>query len=193
MQNKDEFRKIWNVYLLEQELAQNYPGAYALSGGMAGRNMLLDQLLPSFLLIRAVSILDEGFQIILNEKEINLPTKKYENTLGGRIGILGDSNIISKKSPIDLLRRSRNNLAHTPRGSTWNELRSAIDLIDFTLQELNLVGKRPLLEYFGTRSGAEAPNPPNPEIAFSYKYICGIKENNKPGIELSWIENIYNE
>ena len=52
----------WQRFLQDLELSKHYPHVYMLSGSSGVRNPLLENLLPSFLFVRLVSLLDEGLK-----------------------------------------------------------------------------------------------------------------------------------
>ena len=186
--DKELMQRIWRVYLLEYEFAKNYDRTYLLYAGSTHRNPALDQLLPSLLLIRAVSILDSALQLELDTQGIKLPQGQYKDNLKGRIGILGDNGTLSASGDLQALRCRRNDLAHEVLFATWDELSSAIDLVETELQEMTIVGPRPTLEYFGERSAVKES--PDPNIVYTRDFKCGIKENGQVALEHSWTENL---
>ena len=52
----NEFQQAWRIFLLERELANQYNLPYQLRMGIAPRNPVLEDLLPSLFYIRAASI-----------------------------------------------------------------------------------------------------------------------------------------
>ncbi len=152
------------------------------------RNPLLDQLLPSLLLVRAVSILDEALQFELDEHGITLPQGQYRDNLKGRIAILGNSGKLSAADKLQDLRSRRNELAHDISVfATWDELSAAVHLVESALQDLTIAGPRPKLDYFGERSAMSES--PNPNVLWTREFKCGIKENGKVALEFSWRQN----
>lgn len=102
----------WRVFLLEYELAKHYHYPYILYAGTTNRNPLLDMLLPSLLMVRAVSILDDSLKVELQTQGITLPQSRYKDDLYGRISILCDNKTLSAKDDLQKLRRRRNELSH---------------------------------------------------------------------------------
>jgi hypothetical protein len=185
---REQLRQCWRVYLIEYELSKHYHYPYLLYMVSTVRNPLLDQLLPSLLLIRAVSILDDALHFELDAQGMKLPQGQYKDNLKGRIAILGDSGRISNTGNLQELRCRRNELAHDISVSaTWDELSVAVDLVDTTLRELTFTGPRPTLEYFGERSAMSES--PDPSVRWTREFKCGIKENGKVALEFSWSQN----
>jgi hypothetical protein len=179
----------WRVFLLEYELAKHYHYPYILYAGTTNRNPLLDMLLPSLLMVRAVSILDDSLQVELQTQGITLPQGQYKDDLYGRISILCDNKTLSAKDDLQKLRRRRNKLSHEIAASaTWEELSSAVDHVEASLQELKIVGPRPTMEYFGQRSAMTGS--PDPNVLWTREFKCGIKENSQVALEFSWRQNI---
>jgi hypothetical protein len=186
--DKKRLQRCWRVYLLEYELAKHYHYPYLLYMASTNRNPLLDQLLPSLLLVRAVSILDEVLQFGLDAYGITLPQGQHRDNLKGRIAILGNNGKLSATDKLQDLRCRRNELAHDILVSaTWDELSAAVDLVEAALQELAIVGPRPKLDYFGERSAMSES--PDPNVLWTRVFKCGIKENGKVALEFSWRQN----
>ncbi len=188
LDSKEEIRQWWRIYLLEYELAKYYHYPYLLYSGSTQRNPLLDQLLPSLLVIRVVSILNGVLEFELDSRGITLPQGKYKDNLKGRIEILGDTGVISDAYVLHRLRVRRNELAHDlSKPATWEELSETVNVVEATLQELGYVGSRPKLEYFGERSALS--DSPDPNIRWTREFKVGIKENDKIALEWSWTQN----
>lgn len=191
-EEKERLQRSWRVFLLEYELAKHYHYPYLLYGGSTNRNPLLDKLLPSLLLIRAVSILDDSLQFELSIQGITLPQGQYRDNLKGRIAILSENGRLSAPEGLQKLRCRRNEMAHeVSLAATWEELASAVDLVEATLQELSIVGPRMALEYFGERSAMTES--PEPDVLWTREFKCGIKEDGKVVLEFSWRQNFPKE
>lgn len=189
---KEELQNIWRVYLLEYEFSKSYDLAYALYIARAVKNPILEMLLPSLLLIRAVSILDDTLQFELEAQGINLPQGKYKNDLYGRITILGDRGRLSESRKLQDLRKRRNELAHDcdiDKFASWAELSKAVDLVEATLQELSIVGDRPKLDFYAEKSAIKEST--EPDIFGVRDFKVGIKENDKVALEWSWSEKLH--
>jgi hypothetical protein len=183
--DKGQLRRSWRVYLLEYEFSKHYHYPYLLYMVSTIRNPMLDQLLPSLLLIRAVSILDDALQLELDAQGIKLPQGRYRNNLEGRIAILGDNGRLSATDKLQDLRVRRNELAHDVSVfATWEEVSVAVDLVDTTLREFTIAGPRPTLEFFGERSAMSES--PDPSVRWTREFKCGIEENGKVALEFSW-------
>jgi hypothetical protein len=152
------------------------------------RNPLLDQLLPSLLLVRAASILNEALQFGLDKYGITLPQGHYKDNLKGRIAILGNSGNLSAADKLQDLRSRRNEIVHDISVfATWDELSAAADLVESALQELTIAETRSKLHYFRERSAMSES--PDPNVLLTREFKCGIKENGKVAIEFSWRQN----
>lgn len=127
-------------------------------------------------------------QFELDAQGITLPRGQYRNNLKGRIAILGDNGKLSQADELQDLRCRRNELAHEISVSaTWDDLSAAVDLIESALQQLNIAGPRPSLDYFGERSAMEES--PDPNVRWTREFKCGIKENGQVALEFSWRQN----
>ena len=83
------FTTTWRTFLIELELARNYPMAYQLDHqGVAVRNPVLEKILPSLLHIKMATLL--ALDAYLTSTGTVLP-KNYQPTLGGRIFFFTDS------------------------------------------------------------------------------------------------------
>lgn len=184
----EQLRRSWRVYLLEYELAKHYHYPYLLYMASTNRNPLLDQILPSLLVVRAVSILGEALQFELHRQGIKLPRGQYRENLKGRIAVLANNGTLSDGNELQNLRCRRNELAHQISVSaTWDDLSAAVDRVDAALQELNIASPRPTLEYFGERSAME--DSPDPKVRWTRELKCGVKENGEVALEFSWRQN----
>lgn len=185
-----DFQKSWRAYLLKWEAAKHYHFPYLLFIGRTNRNPLLDQLLPSLLFLRAVSILDEGLKLYIQISDISMPRSKYRDSLEGRISVLSKTGILNNSDELHSIRRRRNDVAHEAHLNTnWDQLSQDLDVIEKSLKKLGLVGDRPHLEYYGERSEMRWVD--DPEILGSRDLRWGVKENGIPAMEFSWTETFY--
>ena len=185
----DDIYNSWIRLLQDIELAKNYKMPYTLELGTVAPNPLLDNLLPSLLFVRLVSLLDEALAYYLDTKDISLP-KGYKNDLCNRLRYLGEEGIIRGVEELQRVREKRNEIAHQ-QGlyAIWQELGNALDRIESELQNLNFVGTRPRYESYAEKSQARESTEPDVDFAFDYCY--GIKEAGEKVIEVSWTVNVH--
>jgi len=185
-----DFQKSWRIYLLEWEAAKHYHFPYLLYMRRTNRNPLLDQLLPSLLFLRAASILDESLELCIQIKDIPMPRSQYRDSLEGRISVLCDAGVLNNADDLHSIRKRRNDVSHGAQSNTtWDQLSKDLAVIETSLQNLDLVGDRPHLEYYGERS--EMRWVEDPEILGVRDFRCGVKENGTPAMEFSWTETLY--
>ncbi|MDR4520935.1 MAG: hypothetical protein R3E36_10120 [Nitrosomonas sp.] len=184
-------RSAWRQFRLEAETAKNYPTSYALYVGSTHRDILLEQLLPTLLYIKAASILDDSLSIWLTDNG-HVLKNPYKNDFNGRICYLDDNSIYGKCAELHNVRRKRNAFAHEPKvKSNWQELESGVLTIEECLVFLGLAAETKKLEYFAERSGMQGADDPN--VAFTRRFSYGVKEDGKLALEIAWNENTLNE
>jgi hypothetical protein len=106
---------LWRQFLIDLSFAKHYPIGYIDLQGLAPKNPVLEQLLPSLLHIKAVAILDHALKAWIESKGITVPKKPYGTDLKGRIDFLVDNNRLNGRASLHTLRGLRNNLAHEPQ------------------------------------------------------------------------------
>jgi hypothetical protein len=190
VQARNEISNAWRAFLLQSQLANDYPDSYSLYLGKTHRNPLLDRLLPALLHIRACSLLDEALEILLAENDIALPTKQLRNDLHGRITVLQESGALPTDHRLHEVRKRRNVLAHEKDSYCgWEDLAADVDSIHVVLEKTGFTGARPKLQSFAERSGMEKSNEPG--IAFIRHFRVGVRENDQPAIEFGWTEKVH--
>lgn len=80
----------WRRFRLEAETAKYYPSSYALYDGQTHRDILLDQLLPTLLYIKGVSILDDSLVMWLSDNG-HVLKKPYRVDFNGRLEYINDN------------------------------------------------------------------------------------------------------
>ena len=185
-----DLNNAWRRVLAMIELAKNHAKVHALDTGHAMPNPLLDRLLPSLLFINLVSLLDEALEVFLEVKHMTLP-KGYKQDLFHRIKYLNQEGHLKDSAGLQGLREKRNDIAHKEVYATWTEVEHAIAKIEDELQELRFVGTRPNYEFFAERSGAQSSDDPN--VAFTFYYCFGLKENDKEVVRVGWTSKVLNE
>ena len=191
MDSQDDIRGAWRVFLIELELARNYPIAYQLSHGPAVRNPVLEKILPSLLHIKMAALLDEALDAYLTSATTALP-KTYRSTLDAQISFLSDSGRIQNGPALHAVRNRRNELAHETCSSvSWSQLDQDLPTVHATLQHLGVVGGRPRFEIKAERSAAQSSEEPG-VIAY-FDYSVTLAEGEKTTAEFRWRETLHND
>jgi hypothetical protein len=183
--------KTWRRFLIEVELAKNYPRPYLLYMMRTHRNPLLEYLLPALLYIKMVSILDEALATHIDEHGLTMP-KKYRNALQGRIDFLTDEHILHNSKALHDIREKRNALAHeTTKQVDWDELESDLSEVQKTLEQLAFTDVRPQYEFFAERSAMKDSTEPGVLATQDFSY--GLKKGDKVIAEVAWTEKLLKE
>ncbi len=180
----------WHRFRLETETVKHYPRSYALYIGQTHRDILLDQILPTTLYIKAACILDDSIAKWLTENGHTLK-KPYRNDFNGRICYLNDNSLYIKSDDLHEIRRKRNSFAHEPRvHCTWDELEKGVSIIEHFLVGFDLAVETKALEYFGERSAMKESD--DPKIKFTRKFSYGVTEEGEKALEIAWDQNFLN-
>lgn len=181
----------WRVFLIELEFARNYPIAYQLGQGLAVRNPVLEQVLPSLLHIKMSALLDDALDMYLTATTTALP-KNYRSTLEGRISFLSDSGRITNGPALHEVRKRRNDLAHESFSSvSWLQLDQDLASVHAALQHLGIVGAKPRFEIKAERSAAQGSVEPGISLYFDYSVV--VTEGGKTAAEFKWREKLHND
>ena len=180
--------KSWGRLLYEIELARNYHQPLLLYVTKMHRNPILEYLLPSLLYIKMVSIPDEALMGYSEERDLTIP-KNYRKSLHGKINFHHDQGIISNATALHAVKEKRNAIAHEEDAqASWDELERGLTEIEKTLRGLTLVAKRPNLEFYAERSGAEEST--KPDVLFAQDFTYGLKEDGETVVSVSWTEEL---
>ncbi len=181
-------RKAWRQFRLEAETAKHYPSSYALYLGQTHRDILLEQLLPTLLYIKAACILDDSLSVWLGDNG-HVLKKPYRNDFNGRICYIADNSLYANTEDLHAIRKRRNGYAHQPGAvSDWAELESDIEAIEECLVTLGLAVETKSLKYYAERSQIQGSD--DPKIAFTRRFSYGVKEDGKMALEIAWDQNI---
>jgi len=181
----------WRRLRLEAEAAKHYPTSYSLYIGQTHRDLLLDQLIPTLLYVKAASILDDSIALWLSDNG-HVLKKHYRTDFNGRLCYLGDNSLYDRTAELHCIRKNRNDYAHKPCvHCNWNDLESDILLIERCLISLGLAQETKKLEYYAERSAVQGSD--DPKVAFTRRFSYGVKENGKPALEIAWNQNIFNK
>lgn len=111
-------------------------------------HMHLTNLLPSFLYVQAVSVLDDGFKHVIAEEYQEEWPKKKQPTFGNRIDFLMRKRRLADADACRGLKDRRNELGHELYAYVdWAELDMAIRAVERELQHVGLVGDRPCFNF----------------------------------------------
>ena len=187
--NRPDVASAWRRFLMDRELARGYPIAFSLDGGAPLRNVVLDELLPSLLHIKAVAILDLTLVDYLEVQELRPPKQAYRNSLDGRIKFLADNGRLPNDARLHTVRLLRNDLAHEVSDViSWDALEGDVDVIEGTLQHLGYVGARPKFEVYGERSALR--DAPEPNVLGVMDFTFGVRENGTWAAVIRWSKKL---
>ena len=140
----------WRRLLINVELGCEYPTFFAIGGAAAGgvsRNPILEELLPSLLQIKAVTVLDEAIRIRLTEASKRPTEHGFRNDLHGRIETALAAGILKDVALLHRARNSRNDVAHEfAEKLDWSSLEADIAAIHHALQKCGSSAKGRSLE-----------------------------------------------
>ncbi len=143
----------WHRFHQEAILAENYRMAPRPPGVISRDptpNPVVDRLLPSLLLVRVASILDEALEFYINENNVDWPTERKRDFYN-RIDVLAENGLLVSKDSCHSVRRRRNDLAHDAQSAaSWSELDTYVDKVEDELKGLSFVSDRPRYLWFAT-------------------------------------------
>jgi hypothetical protein len=182
-------QEAWRLTLLEWEAAKHYHQPYALIIGWTFRNPLIEHILPSVVLVKAVAVFDEAVEEYIYRNHSGLPSG-YRATLDGRIRFLVDRSLVANGLQLHKVRELRNRVAHEKDAhATWQELEGAFGELETALVSLNLVQPRPQLDFFGERS--EITLSDQPGILGTRTFTIGVRENGSTAYQASWTQTLH--
>lgn len=186
----DELHERWQLFLQRWELARHYK-LYNARMGPSPPNPILDQMLPSLMHVKLVSLLDEALQLFIENSKITMP-RKYRKDLNGRLCYLNDEGRLTCATELHIIRQRRNDIAHASDiECNWSTLEEDIDKVEQELRHLQLTGMRPAYKFFAERSRSKAQGATDPDVAFQIACKCGVRwPNGNSAIEIAWFENI---
>lgn len=182
-------QEAWRRTLLEWEAVKHYHQPYALIIGWTFRNPLVEHVLPSVTLVKAVAVFDEAVETYIDRNHGGLPSG-YRATLDGRIRFLADRSLVANGQHLHQVRALRNRVAHERDAhATWQELESALGELESALIALKLVQPRPQLDYFGERSGITLSDQPG--VLGTRTFTIGVRENGSAAYEATWTQTLH--
>jgi hypothetical protein len=181
----------WRNFLIEVSFAKDYKTPYTImSGGPVPNNPILDNLLPSLLVVKLASLLDEALSEYIALKSLTMP-RTYRSDFNGRINFLRDGGHLRDALKLHELREFRNELAHEFTGkATWKDLDAAMETADNEFQHLGFVGTRPQFEISAERAPVE---PSNSRYLMSFNYSVTLKSEGKKVAEFTWSEHVHRD
>ena len=182
----EEYVKKYHRFMQDLHLSENYPIPYLSGVGThITRNPILEQILPSLLYVRMVSLFDEGLLGYMNINKLSMPMKKFKNDLNGRIEFLNENRLIQDSKECHRIRKRRNDIAHeSATNASWTDLKNDLPIVELELKNLGLIGSRPNYEFYAECSAARDSEEEN--VLFAQDYCFGLKEDSKKRIEISW-------
>ena len=164
--------------------------SYSLYIGQTHRHVLLDEVLPALLQIKAAAILDDALELWLLQND-HVVAKPYKDDLNGRLAYLADHSLLSRADSLHEVRKRRNALAHEPGTRIdWATLRRDVDLIEAALVELGVAGPTSALESYAERSAMKESS--DPGVAFERTLEYGVRENGAKALEVKWTQRFHN-
>lgn len=187
----DPIREGWRNFLIEAAFAKDYKTPYVIeSGGPVANNPVLDTLLPSLLIVKLASLVDEALSECIARKGLTMP-KTYRPDFNGKINFLTDCGHLKDATQLHKLRNFRNELSHESTGkANWKELETAIETANEALQHLGFVGARPQFEIYAERVPAE---PLDPNYLMSFNYSVTLKSEGKKVAEFTWSKHLHRD
>jgi hypothetical protein len=189
--DSNQISKGWRCFLIEVTFAKNYKTPYVIQSMVpAPNNPILDGLLPSLLVVKLASLIDEALNEYIDQKGLIMP-KMYRPDFNGKINFLRDGGYLKSATKLHQLRELRNELAHEFSGkATWKELDKAIETADDELQHLGFVGARPKFEIHSECVPTESADP---KYLMSFNYSVMLKSDGRKAAEFTWSQHIHRD
>ena len=184
-----EPREAWHRFRLEAEAMQHYPMSYSLYIGQTHRHVLLDDVLPALLQIKAAATLGDALELWLLQNGHKI-AKPYKDDLNGRLTYLADHALLSGTDLLHEVRQRRNALAHEPGTRIdWATLTRDIDLIETALVQLGVARATAMLEPYAERSAMKQSAARG--VAWERTFEYGVRENGVTALEVKWTQRFH--
>lgn len=182
----------WRRFLIDVAFAKNYQSYFAMTSMTvrgAPQNPVLDELLPSLLHIKVVSILDAALISKLDERGVKPKHFQKRNDLSGRIDTAVAAGLIADAQPLHEIRESRNNLAHEfNQRIGWSDLDRDVVAIHSALREMDFVEPLPSLQVNCERVPKAHLTDPLAEIGFDYRIF--VARGDEVWAQITWSEEL---
>lgn len=187
---KSPIGEAWRDFELMAAASREYPLFYRVTGlGPTPRNPILDEILPTLLFVRAMSLLDHALIHLVNEHTAKSEVGPKKNNLASRIDWAAETYPALNALLLHEGRDRRNEIAHEPTGKLdWKEFDERITLIHSTLQSLKAIGPRNSYKCKATRQPIDKVE--KPDVLFQFEYEFEVEENGKRALTIRWTEEI---
>jgi hypothetical protein len=171
-------------------LGREYPLFFTIAGvTVAPRNPLLEELLPSLLQIKAVTVLDEALGMKLADAGQNPKSYGFRDNLHGRIETALAAGILKDAALLHRVRNSRNDAAHEfAERLDWPRLDADISVIHDALKQMGFVGPRPDLKVKAERVPKTTTD--NPAALFGFEYRVTVYDGDSVWAEIKWATEV---
>ncbi len=182
----------WRQFLIDNALARQYPVFFDITSVTVRgvpRNPILEELLPSLLQIKAVTVLDEALRAKLKANGHKPSDLGFKNDLNGRLETALATGILNDVSLLHRARGSRNDVAHEfEEKVTWTQLDADVVAVNAALQQMGFVGDLPHLEVTADRNPKAVLTDPNAALGFDY--VVAVRDSSTVLAEITWSEEI---
>lgn len=152
-----------------------------------GTNLnLVDSILAGGTIIRAISLLDEGLDLFIEQEGISI-SHRYPK-LFHRLQELNRLGKITNYEDIEFWRNRRNDVGHKVNENyTWEETEKCLDAVYRELNGIGLLSKFPHLK---ARKTVQRVEPTEPGIAIEQKITATIYERDDIYREYEWRKRV---
>lgn len=190
--NPASIAKSWRRFLIDLALCREYPTFFSIASPTvrsAPRNPVLEEILPSLLHIKAVTVLDEGLATKLDEKGEQPRAHGFRNDLNGRLETASKVGLIADATVLHRIRGLRNDVAHEfAEKVTWTQLDADVTAIHSALQQLGYVGAQQT--YHVTAERVPKSRLVDPKAVLGFDYTVAVQENGQSVANITWSEEI---
>lgn len=184
----------WRLFLINNAFVRNYRIFSQIgSPALVQMSTPLDSALPGLLIIKAVAMLDELIEEYIRSKSLSIP-KKYRANLAGRTEYLAKTEVISNQDELDLVRRTRNKLAHdSSEQEEWTTYDTCIKHIHQALQDMELLDEDLASYTCSAERSALDMNTVEDGVLGRHTYMVSVQENGTRAAEIKWTKSIMDD